>query len=43
MRIKLRIEPECEETLWGLASHLEDVAFLVAFSLMIIGAVFLAS
>ena len=43
VRIKLRLAQECEDTLWGLASHLEDAAFLVAFGLLIIGTFLLLS
>lgn len=43
MRIKLRIEPDCEETLWGLASHREDAAFLLAFGSMLVAVFVLMS
>ena len=43
MRIKLRIAPDCEQTLWELASHLEDAAFLVAFAIVIVGTFLLVS
>ena len=43
VRIKLRIASDCEETLWGLASHLEDAAFLLAFGILIVGAFLLVS
>ena len=43
VRIKLRIAQDCEETLWGLASHLEDAAFLLAFGVLIVGAFLLVT
>lgn len=43
MRIRVRIDPDCEQTLWGLAAYVEDAAFLVAFATLIVGAFVLMS
>jgi hypothetical protein len=43
VRLRVRINSECEETIWGLATHLEDAAFLFAFALLIGGVVLLMS
>ena len=35
VRLRVRINSECEHTFWGLAAHLEDAAFLVVSGLLI--------
>ena len=41
VRVIVRINAECEESLYALASHLEDAFFLLAFGALVGGVVLL--
>jgi hypothetical protein len=43
VRLRVRIDSDCEHTIWGLAAHLEDAAFFVAFGILIGGVLLLMS